>query len=219
MSIAKIIRILISIMVWTVSEYALANENMPDRLRHLQKQLSGDTENVSLLKEIGYIYMSQGDFVNSIAIGQKLIDISHSTDDRDEAELYGHIFIGCSSGGTNMTQPEAYKHLEQVLNIAEQNNDREALVSIYNAFGVYYSKQREDIYLTLYYMFKALDMARQLNDQRRYAILLSNISANYAMRGDVTGLPYAEEAYELASNMDDAAGMFYSAFSLAFCMC
>lgn len=163
------------------------------------------------------MYFGQGDNDKAHDIGNKLLEIARRNPEEPTAELYGHFFVGAAFiDSTGFSHQEAYRHLEQALNMAEQSNNQQALVSIYNAMGIYYSSNREEIYMGLYYHFKALDLTRQLNDQHRYAIVLSNIAANYVMRDDVTGLIYAEEAYERAQELNDTLPMLYSAFSLAY---
>lgn len=217
MSAGKLIRTLLISIISFASSSAHADSVVPDKLHSLKEQLAADTANADLLIEIGYLYFGQGDYASAQAVGSKLLDIARLKPELNTAELYGHFFMGGALNSPSKTsQQEAYRHLEQALNMAEQINDTKALVSIYNAFGIYYSTYREDVYMALYYHFKSLDLTRQLNDHRRYAILLSNIAANYVMRNDATGLIYGEEAYECAQALDDPLPLFYSSFSLAY---
>ncbi|MCC8114031.1 MAG: helix-turn-helix domain-containing protein [Bacteroidales bacterium] len=204
------------VCLWCGITYA-TDETVLDLIHLKEDTLSQYPKDKRLLKEIGYLYMEQGDYQNSYAYGEKLYQLGAETGDEEFAKLYGHVLMGAARlSETNDRNMTSFRNLEQALVLAERYNKREALVSIHNSLGIYYLEQNFDIQKSTEHYFKALDYAKALGDRRRYAIILSNLSTTFLMEEDTDCPVYALEAYEEAVENDELVPRFYSAFVLAY---
>lgn len=167
------------------------------------------------LRTIAFYYLNLGNEEMAKKYGRCLLERGEQENDRDFCELYGHLVLGCS--GTNSGwDSECYRHLEMARTLAERSHNHEALVSVFNGFGVYNLFVNNDTYTAISYYFQALEEAKLVNDRRRYAIILANLSGAYFIRDDLSGLKFAEEAIEIARQDHEVIPLYYGLQNAAF---
>lgn len=79
---------------------------------------------------------------------------------------------------------------------------------------MYYMFIHNDIYTATSYYYKALEDARAIDDERRYGIILSNLSGAYLMMKDASGQKLAEQSYEIAMRREEPIPLYYAATTL-----
>lgn len=183
----------------TIEDYLRALENNPN-----------DKE---LLKAIAFHYMNVGDNVNANRYARRLLDLGRVTGDRDFCELYGDIVMGATLLEVNAD--ECFEALEDARLIAENTRNIDALLSVNNTLAMYYMFVHNDNYTATSYYYKALEYAKQLNDERRYGIILSNLAGAYIMMNDVSGRKLAEQSHEIAVRRGEPIPLYYAKYALA----
>ena len=123
-------------------------------------------------------------------LGKMLLERANATGDREKCELYGHMLIGTVTADSSPIK--ALESLEKARAIAESAKNHEALVSIYNALGIYYLINNNDPYTAAEYYYNGLEEVKSLGDDRRYGIILANLSGCYQVMNDPSGLRLAE---------------------------
>lgn len=174
-------------------------------------------DNKDSLRAAAFHQLTQGNPAEAKKYGRRLLELGKKENDRDFCELYGHLILGVADIDDNKGSGTAiYAHLETARTIAERTRNHEALVSVFNGLGMYTLFADNDVYSALSYYFQALEEARTINDRRRYAIILANISGAYFMRNDTSGLKFAEEAIEIARQCDETLPLYYGTMNAAF---
>lgn len=166
------------------------------------------------LHAIAFHYLNLGNCTEARKYGERLLALGEREKDREFCELYGHLIVGIADTESKQST-ESYTHLETARTLAERTQNHHALVSIFNAFGSYALFVNNDIYSAISYYFQALEEAKSLNDQRRYAIILSNISGAYYTRNDLSGLKFAEEAMHIARECNETVPLYYGTMNAA----
>lgn len=167
--------------------------------------LPGDKDS---LRAIAFHYLNLGKVEEARKYGQRLLERGEQENDRDFCELYGHLVIGMT-GTESGSSPEYYRHLEMARTLAERSHNHEALVSVFNGLGIYNLFVNNDVYTAISYYFMAIEEAKIVDDRRRYAIILANLSGAYFMRDDPSGLKFAEEAIEIARQDNEVIPLYY----------
>lgn len=173
---------------------------------------SGDTDPKTVW-QTGIRLINLGEQKMAHELGKMLLERASITGDREKCELYGHMLVG-----TVISSPDAVKvlgSLEKARVIAESTKNHEALVSIYNELGIYYLFNNNDPYTASEYYYNSLEEAKSLGDDRRYGIILANLSGCYQVMNDPSGLRLAEQAYETAWKSGEKIPLYYAASSLA----
>lgn len=199
-----LILLVMLVMVWAAG----ARETDADTVKPYQEALARDPDDKDALRAVGVYYLQHGEFGEAEKCGQHLLRMGEGGYEPDFCLLWGHFIVGAATIDTGDGM-ECYAHLEQARTIAERVQDHKALMSIYNSFGNYAMFANSDVYSSLSYYFQALEMARKMGDRRSYAIMLSNIAGAYSVRGDPSGLEYAEEAIRLARECGEDTPLFY----------
>lgn len=174
--------------------------------------LEASPNDKELLRTVAFYYMSIGDRIGAKEYGERLISLGEVTGDRDFCRLYGLIVVSSTIIDDNAA--DGFRLLEEARLIAENTGNHDALLSINNSLGMYYMFIHNDIYTATSYYYKALEEAKAINDERRYGIILSNLSGAYLMMNDVSGQKLAEQSYEIAMKRGDPVPQYYAAATL-----
>lgn len=189
------------IMVWSLPLRLLADEaQSQDDLSKLDKQA---------LRRAGYRYLNLGDDLHARQCGEQLLKLAAQENDRYFAELYGYLFIGMSLIDSNKAN-ENFSYLNKAYLLAEQSQNHDALAAVFNALGNYALFVNDDSYTALSWYFQALEQAKLLGDNKRYATYLSNIAGAYSIREDLSGLSFAEEAIDMARENGEEVPLYYA---------
>lgn len=183
----------------TINDYLVALENNPNDRQ--------------LLKTVAFYYMNIGDVSKSREYAKRLLKLGELTGDRDYCELYGRIVLGSSYLDENAS--ECFRQLEEARVIAENTQNHDALLSIDNSMAMYYMFVHNDNYTATSYYYRALEEAKAINDERRYGIILSNLSGAYIVMNDVSGQKLAEQSHEIALKRGDPIPLYYAKNALA----
>jgi len=165
--------------------------------------LKKDPDNISALKNIGMLYLYKEDFHKAVYYGKHLEKLSSGSDKTSRYyRTQAHIILGQAY---NMLgdRKEAFINLELGKTIAIEEKNDSALGSIYNGLGLYTTNCYKDYYTALKYYFKSLETVKHSNYRKLYSILMGNLSLNYYLRKDTTGLKYALECYHLGHKSND----------------
>ncbi len=182
-------------------------------LLSLSNVYAENNQDKEFLKQEGYHQLKLSKYKKAEEYGKRLLEIGEQTGDREYAELYGRIIIG--SAIVDDDPEESFKHLEIANTIAQNVGDKEALLSINNMLGIYYLLVHNDSYTASSYYYKALEYAKQLNDDRKYGIILSNLSGVYLTMKDASGLELAQQSHEMALKLKDPIMLYYAKHTLA----
>ncbi len=172
-----------------------------------------DFENKEMLKIEGYHNLSVSNYQKAEEYGRRLLELGEQTGDRDYAELYGRIIVGAAI--VDNDPDESFRQLEIAHTIAHNTGNREAMLSINNMRGIYYMFVHNDAYTASTYYYKALEDARAINDERKYGIILSNLSGVYLTMKDASGCELAEQSLEMALKLRDPIMSYYAKHTLA----
>lgn len=202
------------VILWPAASRA-DNLDFQQRIEALRQQLADDPDNVTLLTRLSAQYLWRGDHISAMEIGRRLLEIGERGGiESMTATLHGHIIMG--QGSVDFGDPvEGFRHLETARVMAERMDDHRALMSIYSGLGSYALNTHNDAYSALDYFFKALDECYTFNQPASIALHLSNIAECYITRKDVTGLKFARQGYEWASETDNATVKMFAAMNLA----
>lgn len=183
-----------------------------DTINDYLSALEANPNDRNLLKTIAFYYMNIGDRSKAKEYGERLISLGEVTGDRDFCRLYGLIAMGTTVIDDNAA--DGFRLLEEARLIAENTGNHDALLSINNCLAMYYMFIHNDIYTATSYYYKALEDARAIDDERRYGIILSNLSGAYLMMKDASGQKLAEQSYEIAMRREEPIPLYYAATTL-----
>ena len=170
------------------------------------------------LREAGIRFLNQGDLALARHCGERLLQLAGPEEERHPAVLYSHLLLGLA-GTESGADSACYVHLETARALAGRQRDYEALMMALNGFGNYALFHNNDVYTALSYYFQALEEGKRVDNRRLYAMVLSNISGAYFMRGDFSGLRYADEAIRIAQAEDEPVPLFHATMNRAiFCL-
>lgn len=195
-------RLLLGIVLLLMSSLSLSATDHPSlaEINQWDKQT---------LRSEGYRYLMLGDSQGASACGKRLLQLANIEKDSYFAELYGHLFLGMATVDSDKGY-DCFTHLHKALLLAEQSHNHDALAAAYNALGNYTLFVNDDSYTAISWYFKALEEAKLIGDNRRYAAYLSNIAGAYTIREDLSGLSFAEEAIEWARKSNEQATLYYA---------
>ncbi|WP_289299732.1 helix-turn-helix transcriptional regulator [Duncaniella muris] len=209
--------VLACLSVLTLLSPCVAKADLNDSLSGRLAYLKEHEDDKQAIKDVAFLYLNLGNYEEAKKYGRRLLDMGSSTGDKDFCELYGRIVIGSSM--LDEDADECFRQLEEARLIANATGNLDALVSIDNSFGAYYLLGQNDAYTSAAYYYEALEKAKELNDTRRYGIILSNLSGAYLLMKDVSGRRLAEEAHEIAEKRGDPIPLYYAKSALAhFCL-
>ena len=184
-----------------------------DTIKEYLQALEANPNDKEALKIVGFYYMNRGDYHKATRYAKRLLDLGKASGDRDFCELYGRVIIG-----SIMIEDEpdsCFRCLERARSIAESTSNRDALLSVNNGLGMYYLLVHNDPYTASTYYYEALEDAKAIGDERRYGIILSNLSGVYISLNDISGLKLAEQSYQIARKRGEPMPLYYAAYSLA----
>lgn len=184
-----------------------------DTIKAYLSALENNPNDKELLKTIAFYYMNIGDRERSKEYAERLMAVGKLTGDRDFCELYGLIVLGSSDFDTDADS--CFRNLEKARIIADNSDNHDALLSINNSMAMYYMFVHNDMYTATSYYYKALEDAKAINDERRYGIVLSNLSGAYLTMNDVSGQKLAEQAHEIAEKRGEPIPLYYAKEALA----
>lgn len=184
-----------------------------DTIKGYLQALEANPNDKEALKIVGYYYMNRGDYHKATRYAKRLLDLGKASDDRDFCELYGRVIIGATM--IEEDPDSCFRCLERARSIAESTSNRDALLSVNNGLGMYYLLVHNDPYTASTYYYEALEDAKAIGDERRYGIILSNLSGVYISLNDISGLKLAEQSYQIARKRGEPVPLYYAAHSLA----
>ena len=193
----------VCVWMWTLWPASARAEELP--------ALPSDYEG---LREAGIRFLNQGDLSLARQCGERLLQLEGPEGGRYPAALYGHLLLGLANTESG-SDSACYVHLETARAGAERHRDYEALMMVLNGFGNYSMFDNNDVYTALSYYFQALEEGKRVDNRRLYAMVLSNISGAYFMRGDFSGLRYADEAIRIAREEEEPVPLFYATMNRA----
>lgn len=193
----------VCVWMWTLWPASARAEELP--------ALPSDYEG---LREAGIRSLNQGDLSLARQCGERLLQLEGPEGERYPAALYGHLLLGLANTESG-SDSACYVHLETARAGAERHRDYEALMMVLNGFGNYSMFDNNDVYTALSYYFLALEEGKRVDNRRLYAMVLSNISGAYFMRGDFSGLRYADEAIRIAREEEEPVPLFYATMNRA----
>lgn len=188
----KFRQLLVFISFWCQSVFA--QQSLSDSLeQRLAKPLS-DTTRVLLLDQLGRSLMYSKPF-EAIQFAQDGLQLARKTGyKRGEARILNRIGTILRITG-NYAQALA-AHLESV-QVAQANNDQDALARTYNNIGVLYSEQKDSPKAMDYYQ-KTRVLAERMGNYDLMRVALSNLGTEYALANRLdSALIYTQAAYEL----------------------
>lgn len=200
-------------MLLLASVYPLALKADSDTLAERLEYLSAHPDDKNALKDVAFHYMNIGNYSDARIYADKLLKIGRLTGDRDFSELYGLIVLGSIS--IDKDADECFRQLMEARVIAEATGNQDAMLSVNNSLGMYYLLVHNDCYTSTSFYYEALENAKAIDDERRYGIILSNLSGDYLMMNDVSGLKLAEQSYEIAKRRGEPIPLYYAADALA----
>ena len=116
---------------------------------------------------------------------------------------------------------DAEEYLDEALDIAEINNDKESLSIIYNNYGLIYKEQKR-IKKAIKFFNKGLKLQKTLQNEHMYANLLHNMSTCYGLNGEnkrwINYLEQSQWIYqklELEDRLGNSYGVMGNAYKSA----
>ena len=116
---------------------------------------------------------------------------------------------------------EAEEHLDDALDIAEDNNDKESLSIVYNNYGIIYKEQKR-FKKAIKFFNKGLKLQKVLQNEHMYANLLHNMSTCYGLSGEnerwINYLEQSQNIYqklELEDRLGNSYGVMGNAYKSA----
>jgi len=113
---------------------------------------------------------------------------------------------------------EAEEHLDDALDIAEDNDDKESLSIIYNNYGLIYKEQKK-FKKAIKYFNKGLKIQKTLQNDHMYANLLHNMSTCYGLNGEIERwINFLEQSQRIYHKLelDDRLGNSYGTMGNAY---
>lgn len=184
-----------------------------DTIKEYLQALESNPNDKEVLKTVAFYYMNRDDSGNAMQYARCLLELGESTGDRDFCELYGSIIMGACL--LPVDADSCFRYLESARTIAENTSNRDALLSVNNSLGLYYLLIHNDPYTASTYYYNALEDAKVINDERRFGIVLSNLSGVYITMNDISGVKLAEQSYQIARKLAEPVPLYYAAHSLA----
>lgn len=189
-----------AVLLCCVNSRAHTKELTSAEIASAEKQLSEDSDNVGLLKDIGMYYFRNDDFSTSDKYAHRLLDLGIKNN--TEAEIWGRFLLAAGNVFSHSVDDVALINLEIAKNLAERDKNIDALISIYNCLGVYHLFYNNDPFSGSNYYYMALETAREHGNHYKESSILSNLAAAYIIMDDPSGLMLAEQSVELAKKND-----------------
>jgi signal transduction histidine kinase len=181
--------------------YTLALENYKLALDLFMQ--NNDSVNVGeTLNGIGLVYYFKGEYNLAVAHFFNALDFfTHDDLKGNAAHVYSNIGMVCSRIGDSKKAIQNYAHASR---LNGEIRDSNSLAVNYNGLGVsFYNLAEYDS--SKFYYNKALDLFRQLENQKREAIALNNIANIYVNVGDSLelALDYYQRAIQVFDDLND----------------
>jgi len=113
---------------------------------------------------------------------------------------------------------DAEEHLDDALDIAEDNNDKESLSIVYNNYGLIYKEQKR-FKKAIRFFNKGLKLQKTLQNEHMYANLLHNMSTCYGLSGEndrwINYLEQSQRIYQKLE-LEDRLGNSYGTMGNAY---
>jgi tetratricopeptide (TPR) repeat protein len=184
--------------------FSSAQNRIADSLERLIGQSKEDTNEIFLLRSLGYAFVfshpdSSYYYTNlGLQLAQKLQDL------KEESRCLGLIGSTISSMGNF---PEALRISLKSLELAEKSNDPIAIESSFNNLGADYYFQK-DYGIAMEYFVKSLTVARTIKDEEIITLSFENIGDVYLKMNKLdSALLYSTMAYQKSKDRKDEFGM------------
>ncbi len=173
----------------------------------------GGTDGDSV-RQLIYSIMQKGDYTNTLRWAKELHKLGKAHGD-DATTSYGAAIMGSSYIFLRKAD-SSLMYLNEAVELGEKARFDWGLSSAYNSLGLYeLNFENFDGYQAIRYFQKGVEAARRSNNLSTLSVLLTNIADVYYLKGDVAGLPYALEAYDLAREAGDEYHIFTSTYVMA----
>ncbi len=158
---------------------------------------SGETPKEFILEEVlsdlsAYSY--KGDYRELVSEAIPYYENAIARGD-DRAVIYLGLYIAQSYLKIDVPDSTVY-YLEYVTPLAEKNNDKDPFSVIYNTYGLYTLNYSLNYNKALDYFMQAMECADDIDNKRRYVVILNNLAHTNTLRADTAGLKYALEVHE-----------------------
>lgn len=141
------------------------------------------------------VYSNSGRWDAVVSIAHPEYDTAVKYGNRKHQLFFG---VGLAEAYMRMDSVDVAKDIiDRLLPVAEKENDRQALLMIYNTYGIYSLFYNPDYNKAADYFIKAIEYADSTveSDRDNYMRIISNLSHIYNLRADTSGLIYSMQAY------------------------
>ncbi len=199
-----------------------------EALKYYKKAVDYLPDNITYLSNLGYIFLTIGEYQKAIDIYFNVIDLSLK-DKIINAEALGHFYINLGGAYDCIGQyPSAISYFDKAVEIF--NNDKQhfqgELSACYNNIGLA-NKNQNNLTVALHYYEKAIEVYKDNTDPENYkyiAIALSNMAAVYSLHGKYKeAVIYCETSIELSlkaqfENHPDIASAYFQLGFALYCL-
>lgn len=161
-----------------------------------------------------YGIMQKGDYANTLSWAKELHRLGRKHGD-DATTSYGASIMG-NSYVFLRNADSSLMYLTEAVDLGKKAGFDWGLGLAYNGLGLYVMNfENFDGYQAVRHFQTGLEAARRSGNLKDASLLLSNIANVYFLKGDIAGLPYALEGYDLARETGDEYRIFISAYVVA----
>lgn len=146
-------------------------------------------------------YSYKGDYRKLVSEAIPYYDSAIARGD-DRSSIYVGLYIAQSYLKIDMPD-STIVFLESVTSLAEKTGDKNAFSVIYNTYGLYTLNYSLNYNKALDYFMQAMECADEIENKRRYIVILNNLAHTNTLRADTAGLKYALEVYETGKKTDN----------------
>lgn len=189
-------------------EVRLKDASILDKVYHKNAEesakLNYDFGEAKSYSNLSLVYYYQGKYEKDLDYSLKAIHIFEKINDKENLSLeWGEL--GYRMKKRNLEK--ALQYMQKAKNIAEKNNLRKPLLSIYNNYGVL-KEMKKEYDSALFYYKKGLVLKQKINDQVGIPYSLNNIAGVFVLRKQ---FDKAEENYqkalEIRKKINDTVGI------------
>jgi len=157
--------------------------------------------NGEVLRNFAAFFLSTEEFQQVISYAGQLKSLGEKNNNT-RYRAYANAYLGQAYLMTNQNDI-AKMYLNQALRQAKSIQNDSILCSVYNGLGLFASNVESDYNSSISYYFSGIEAAKRCSHKRLYNILLCNIAGVYYLKGDSTGLKYAQECYNFGHSQND----------------
>jgi tetratricopeptide (TPR) repeat protein len=169
------------------------------------KKLNLKIEQALLLRTLGNIYNTKGNYSTAIATYQQALKITDTAKSKDDAgRLYNDMGTVEEEQGSFS---KAYQHFNKALSLFTRTNNKREISSCYNNIGLIYHDQSNNP-KAIQYSLKALSILETMNEPYLTANTLISIGNIYRdQKDDAQALDYFKQALEKQQAANSTEGI------------